>query len=210
LERFLQLAAEDNIRVANLTSAAQYFHLLRRQALLLDSDPRPLIIMTPKSLLRQPRAGSSLTDLAEGRFQRVIDDPAAREHADDITRLVLCTGKVYIDLLGAPGGGQAPGVAVARVEELYSFPAEELRALLGGYPSLREVVWLQEEPHNMGAWSYVEPRLRELLDPAIPLAYVGRAASASPAEGSLVQHTLEQARIIAEALQGSVQPSVVA
>ncbi|MFL5801971.1 MAG: 2-oxoglutarate dehydrogenase E1 component [Roseiflexaceae bacterium] len=209
LERFLQLAAEDNIRVANLTSAVQYFHLLRRQALLLDSDPRPLIVMTPKSLLRHPRAGSSLADLAEGRFQRVIDDPAARKHADEITRLVLCTGKIYVDLLGAPGGGQAPGVAVARIEELYSFPAEELRALIDGYPTLRQVVWLQEEPRNMGAWSYIEPRLRELLDPAIPIVYVGRSASASPAEGSLVQHTVEQARIIAEAMQGSARPSVV-
>jgi 2-oxoglutarate dehydrogenase E1 component len=209
LERFLQLAAEDNIRVANPTSAAQYFHLLRRQALLLDSDPRPLIVMTPKSLLRHPRAGSSLADLAEGHFQRVIDDPDARERADQVARLVLCTGKIYVDLLGAPGGGQAPGVAVARVEELYSFPAEELRALISGYSALREVVWLQEEPQNMGAWNYVEPRLRELLDPAIPLVYVGRPASASPAEGSLALHTVEQARIIARATQGSVQPSVV-
>ncbi len=204
LERFLQLAAEDNIRVANLTSAAQYFHLLRRQALLLDSDPRPLIVMTPKSLLRQPRASSSLADLAQGGFQRVIDDATAREHADEITRLVLCTGKVYIDLISAPGYEPTPGVAVARIEELYSFPAEELRALIAGYPALHEVAWLQEEPRNMGAWNYVNPLLRELLDPAIPISYVGRAASASPAEGSLSQHTIEQARILAEAVQITV------
>jgi 2-oxoglutarate dehydrogenase E1 component len=208
LERFLQLAAEDNIRVANLTSAAQYFHLLRRQALLLDSDPRPLIIMTPKSLLRQPRAGSSLADLAEGGFQRVIDDPTARERADEITRLVLCSGKVYIDLIGAPGYEPTPGVAVARIEELYSFPAEELRALIAGYPALHEVAWLQEEPRNMGAWNYIEPLLRELLDPAITISYVGRPASASPAEGSLSQHTVEQARILAEAVQTSAQPTI--
>jgi 2-oxoglutarate dehydrogenase E1 component len=205
LERFLQLAADDNIRVANCTSAAQYFHLIRRQALLLDADPRPLVIMTPKSLLRHPRAGSSLAELAESRFQRVIDDPSGPERADEVTRLVLCSGKVYVDLLAAPGLDSAPGVAVARLEELYSFPADELRELLAGYPQLREVVWLQEEPRNMGAWSYVEPRLHELLGPDLLLSYAGRAASASPAEGSLALHSIEQARIIAAALHGTVE-----
>jgi 2-oxoglutarate dehydrogenase E1 component len=209
LERFLQLAADDNIRVANCTSAAQYFHLLRRQALLLDADPRPLVIMTPKSLLRHPRAGSSLVELAEGRFHRVIDDPTGPERADEISRLVLCSGKVYIDLLAAPGMDSAPGVAIARLEELYSFPVDELRELVAGYPHLREVVWLQEEPRNMGAWSYVEPRLRELLGPDLPLSYVGRAASASPAEGSLSLHSIEQARIIASALHGSVETAAL-
>ncbi|HEY3232936.1 MAG TPA: 2-oxoglutarate dehydrogenase E1 component [Roseiflexaceae bacterium] len=204
LERFLQLAADDNIRVANCTTAAQYFHLLRRQALLLSSDPRPLVILTPKSLLRHPRAGSSVADLAEGRFQRVIDDPAAREHADEVTRLVLCSGKVYIDLLGARDADAAPGVAVARIEELYSFPAEELRAVIEGYPALHEIVWLQEEPRNMGAWSYIESRLRDLVGGALPILYVGRPESASPAEGALARHAVEQARIIAEALHGSV------
>jgi 2-oxoglutarate dehydrogenase E1 component len=205
LERFLQLAADDNIRVANCTSAAQYFHLLRRQALLLDADPRPLVIMTPKSLLRHPRAGSSLADLAKGRFQRVIDDPTGRERADEITRLVLCSGKVYIDLIGAPDAGTVPGVAVARIEELYSFPADELREVIAGYPQLREIVWLQEEPRNIGAWSYVEPQLREIVDPALPIVYVGRAASASPAEGSLSLHSVEQARILSAALHGTVE-----
>jgi 2-oxoglutarate dehydrogenase E1 component len=216
LERFLQLAADDNIRVANVTSAAQYFHLLRRQALLLDSDPRPLVIMTPKSLLRHPRAGSSLADLSEGGFQRVIDDPTGSGRAEEVTRLVLCSGKVYIDLLGtqpqdkgASDEGMPPNVAVARVEELYSFPAEELKALIAGYPALREIVWLQEEPRNMGAWNYIAPRLREIVDPAIPIVYVGRPDSASPAEGSLSLHSVEQARILAEALQGSAQPASV-
>jgi len=210
LERFLQLAADDNIRVANLTTAAQYFHLLRRQALLLVPDPRPLVIMTPKSLLRHPRASSSLADLAEGRFQRVIDDPTGRERAEDVTRLVLCTGKIYVDLLGAiqaggaaPESGMPPNVAVARVEELYSFPADELRELIAAYPALRELVWLQEEPRNMGAWSYMAPRLREIVDPAVPILYVGRPESASPAEGSLLLHTAEQARILGEALHSS-------
>jgi len=201
LERFLQLAAEDNIRVANCTTAAQYFHLLRRQALLLNTDPRPLIIMTPKSLLRHPRAGSSLHELSEGRFQRVIDDPQARERPTDVARLVLCSGKIYVDLLSANDTPLTNGVAVVRLEELYSFPVDELRAVLHGYPHLQEVVWLQEEPENMGAWRYVAPRLRELIGPDMTLSYVGRAESASPSEGSLALHLIEQQRLIAEALR---------
>ena len=208
LERYLQLAADDNIRVANCTSAAQYFHLLRRQAALLTTDPRPLIVMSPKSLLRHPRAGSSLSDLTEGHFQRVIDDPTGPARAADINRLVLCSGKVYVDLQGAPEATIAHTVAVARIEELYSFPETELRAIINGYPHLQEVVWLQEEPRNMGAWSYIAPRLRALLPPDLPLLYVGRADAATPAEGSLVEHSIEQARIITQALQGQVQPSL--
>jgi 2-oxoglutarate dehydrogenase E1 component len=209
LERFLQLAADDNIRVANCTSAAQYFHLLRRQALLLGSDPRPLVIMTPKSLLRHPKANSSLRDLTEGRFQRVIDDPTGRERAAQVSRLVLCSGKVYIDVLAAMGDTPVAGVAVARVEELYSFPADELREVIGGYPALQEVVWLQEEPRNMGAWSYIAPKIRELYPAEFELAYVGRDASASPSEGSLALHTIEQHRIVEQALRGEVQPAVI-
>jgi len=172
--------------------------------------------MTPKSLLRHPRAGSSLADLSEGGFQRVLDDPTGPARAEEVTRLVLCTGKVYVDLLGAlpqdkasSENGMPPNVAVARVEELYSFPADELRAVIAGYPALRELVWLQEEPRNMGAWNYIAPRLRDLLDPAIPITYVGRPDSASPAEGSLSLHSVEQARILAEALQVSAQTAPV-
>jgi 2-oxoglutarate dehydrogenase E1 component len=205
LERFLQLAANDNIRVANCTSAAQYFHLLRRQAMLLESDPRPLIVMTPKSLLRHPKAGSSLRDLAEGRFQRVIDDPTGRARAGEISRLVLCSGKVYIDTL-ASAEGAAAHTAVARIEELYSFPAEELRELIAGYPQLQELIWLQEEPQNMGAWNYLMPKLQALTPTGATLQYIGREASASPAEGSLALHGIEQQRIIAEALRGVAQP----
>jgi 2-oxoglutarate dehydrogenase E1 component len=209
LERFLQLAADDNIRVANCTTAAQYFHLLRRQALLLNTDPRPLVVMTPKSLLRHPRAGSSLDDLANGRFQRVIDDPTARERAADVTRLVLCSGKVYMDVLAAIGNEPIAGTAVARVEELYSFPTDELRDVLHGYPGLRELVWLQEEPRNMGAWIYIAPLLRDLISPDIQLSYTGREASASPSEGSLLLHTIEQKRIVEQALRGELQPAAV-
>jgi 2-oxoglutarate dehydrogenase E1 component len=209
LERFLMMAADDNIRVANCTTAAQYFHLLRRQALLLETDPRPLVVMTPKSLLRHPRAGSSLSDLASGRFMRVIDDPTGRARAAEISRLVVCSGKVAVDLIGALGGAPALGVAMVRIEELYSFPADELREVIGGYPALREIVWLQEEPRNMGAWSYVAPRLRELAPAEVEIAYVGRDASASTAEGSLALHELEQRRILEHALHGVIQPAVV-
>ena len=177
LERFLQLAANDNIRIANCTSSAQYFHLIRRQAALLESDPRPLIVMTPKSLLRHPRAGSSLIDLAEGSFQTVIDDPVATQHADEVTRLVLCSGKVYIDLAGTDAFATAERVAVARIEQLYPFPAEEIKRVIAGYPNLRELVWLQEEPQNMGAWNFVAPRLRDQADWRGLLSYVGARRS---------------------------------
>ncbi len=200
LERFLQLAADDNIRVANCTTSAQFFHLLRRQALLLSADPRPLIVMTPKSLLRHPRAGSSLSDLTDGRFQRIINDSSAMQHADEIKRLVLCSGKVYVDLMATNDKTPAAAVAVVRVEELYSFPREELAEVIGSYPNLEEIAWVQEEPQNMGAWSYIAPQLYELLPASIPLRYIGRAASASTAEGSLALHMIEQQRIVQAAL----------
>jgi 2-oxoglutarate dehydrogenase E1 component len=208
LERFLQLAVADNIRVANCTSAAQYFHLLCRQAMLLENDPRPLIIMTPKSLLRHPRAASSLTDLAQGQFQPVIVDALEPAKAEQVTRLILCSGKVYVDLVTNDEWATVEGVAVARVEELYPFPEDELRSAIEAYPALQEIVWLQEEPRNMGAWRYMEPRLRELVNGSIEIRYVGRRESASPAEGLYALHTIEQARILAEAMHGIVQPSV--
>ncbi|MGH9174302.1 MAG: 2-oxoglutarate dehydrogenase E1 component, partial [Vicinamibacterales bacterium] len=161
LERFLQLCAGRNLRVANCTTSAQYFHLLRRQAATLVSDPRPLVVMTPKSLLRHPRAGSDLDDLVFGRFQPVLDDSAARERADSVTRVVLCSGKVYVDVVGHDAYAEAEGVAVVRLEELHPFPERELRAVLEGYPNLNEVIWLQEEPKNMGAWLVIAPRIRE-------------------------------------------------
>jgi 2-oxoglutarate dehydrogenase E1 component len=199
-ERFLQLAAEDNLRIANCTTAAQYFHLLRRQARLLAVDPRPLVVFTPKSLLRHPLAASPLAALAEGRFEPVLDDPLARQHPEAVRRLVLCSGKVYVDLIasGKQTGehGGAPAVAVARVEELYPFPRQELAALIAAYPRLEEVVWLQEEPRNMGAWLFVAPRLRDLLARRLPLVYVGRARRASPAEGVHAWHVQAQARLV--------------
>jgi 2-oxoglutarate dehydrogenase E1 component len=198
LERFLQIAAEGNIRVANCTTPAQYFHLLRRQARW--SVQRPLVVMTPKSLLRKPEAGSSLGELVDGRFHPVLDDPAYRDGAA-ARSLVLCSGKIYYDLMAeaADRGSRPP---VARVEQLYPLPGDELRALLGRYPSLGEVVWAQEEPRNMGAWSYMESRLRDLLPEGVALRYAGRPERASPAEGYPAAHQLEQQRIVVEALGG--------
>jgi 2-oxoglutarate dehydrogenase E1 component len=198
LERFLQLCAEGNIRVANPSTAGQYFHLLRRQAK--RSRQRPLVLMTPKSLLRLPLAGTRLDELSSGRFFPVLDDPMAASYRDEVRRLVLCSGKVYYDLLGAAAGVDRSRLALVRLEQLYSFPDDELRALFAGYPNLSDVVWLQEEPRNMGAWHYVEPRLRRLLAPGATLRYAGRPDRASPAEGYPVAHATEQKRIVEEAL----------
>ncbi len=162
LERYLQLAAEDNLRVANCTTAAQYFHLLRAQAASLADSPRPLVVMTPKSLLRNPLAASSLRDLAEGHFRPVLADALEREldagERDQVRRLILCSGKVAVDLVGAAQKqpAMAQVVAVARVEQLYPFPEREIERLFASYRNVREIVWLQEEPRNMGAWSYIE------------------------------------------------------
>jgi 2-oxoglutarate dehydrogenase E1 component len=196
LERFLQLAAETNIRIANATTAAQFFHLLRRQAALLESDPLPLVVMTPKSLLRHPLVNSTLQALAEGRWQPVIDDARAAADRRAVRRLVFVSGKFYVDLAAS---GEAEGradVALARVEQLYPFPVDAVRAALDAYPDLSEVVWAQEEPENMGAWEFVRPRLEGLIGGRWPLRYVGRARNASPAEGSSARHAANQARLI--------------
>ncbi|HMT21183.1 MAG TPA: 2-oxoglutarate dehydrogenase E1 component, partial [Promineifilum sp.] len=155
LERFLQLAAETNIRVANATTAAQYFHLLRRQAALLTTDPLPLIVMTPKSLLRNPLVYSSLRELAEGHWQPVIDDPQASANRAAVRRLILCSGKIYIDMISDKRRVERGDIALVRVEQLYPFPAEEITTILDSYPNAAEVVWLQEEPANAGAWDGV-------------------------------------------------------
>ncbi len=199
IERFLQLAAENNIRVANCSTPAQYFHLLRRQAL--RARIRPLVVFTPKSLLRHPRATSALPELAADRFHKVLDDAWAAARRDAIARLVLCSGKVYYDLL--PEAETMPDrdrPALARLEQLYTFPAEELTALLGQYPNLAELVWAQEEPRNMGAWDYLDAKLTRLLPPNVRLRYAGRPERASPAEGYPAAHTAEQARLVSEAL----------
>jgi 2-oxoglutarate dehydrogenase E1 component len=208
LERFLQLAADDNLRVANCTTAAQYFHLLRAQAKLLATAPRPLIVMTPKSLLRHPRAGSSLSDLTEGSFQPVIDDFKGQPEA--VRRLILCSGKVVVDLETAMDAQpeSREWIAVARVEQLYPYPEAALETTLQRYPHLTEVVWLQEEPRNMAAWTYIAPRLASQASTGVALRYVGRPERASTAEGLPNAHAAEQARIIGEALGGEQPTSV--
>jgi 2-oxoglutarate decarboxylase len=198
MERFLQLAAEGNIRVANCTTPAQYFHLLRRQG---KWDlRRPLVVFTPKSLLRKPEAGSSFSELVDGRFHPVLDDASYADGASAHS-LVLCSGKVFYDLM-ADAAERMVRPPVARVEQIYPLPTDELRAMFSRYPSLTEVVWAQEEPRNMGAWSYMEPRLRELLPKGVTLRYAGRPERASPAEGYPGAHAMEQARIVSEALGG--------
>jgi 2-oxoglutarate dehydrogenase E1 component len=210
LERYLQLAAEDNVCVANCTCAAQYFHLLRAQAMLLGEHARPLVLMTPKSLLRHPRAAASLSDLTEGRFQPVLTDGEADSDRPEVERLILCSGKVAVELEAEvrSAGAHAEWVASARVELLYPFPRRELADTVVRYPHLREVVWLQEEPRNMGAWSYMAPRLTPLLPVGCALTYVGRPERAASAEGSATAHSVEQARLLQAALAGEQRASV--
>ncbi|HEY3018056.1 MAG TPA: 2-oxoglutarate dehydrogenase E1 component [Gaiellaceae bacterium] len=193
LERFLQLAAQENIRVANCSTSGQYFHLLRRQAL--DAAGRPLVVMTPKGLLRLKQASSTLAELAEGSFRPVIDDPGADREA--VTRLVICSGKVYYDIVGHEERAKLEDVAVARLEQLYPFPVESYAELVSAYPNLREVVWAQEEPQNMGAWRTIRHRLEA---PGVPLVYAGRPWRASPSEGYPTAHLREQDRIVRAAL----------
>ena len=199
LERFLQLAAQDNIRVVNCTTAAQYFHLVRRQAL--DATARPLVVMTPKGLLRLRQATSTLEELATGSFRTVLDD--AVDDRSAVTRLVLCSGKIYYDIAGHAARVSTPTVAVARVERLYPFPLEAVAGVIASYPSLREIVWAQEEPQNMGAWRSLRHRLDEAVAgaPGVErVAYVGRPWRASPSEGYPTVHQHEQDRIVREAL----------
>jgi 2-oxoglutarate dehydrogenase E1 component len=195
LERFLQLAAQENLRITNCTTSAQYFHLLRRQAL--DPSARPLVAMTPKGLLRLKDASSALAELSEGSFQPIID--AVGVDWPSVRRLVLCSGKVYYDIVGHEAAAGVTEVAVARLEQLYPFPVEAARELIGSYPALDEIVWVQEEPQNMGAWRTIRHRLEEAAA-GIPVRFVGRPWRASPAEGYPTTHAREQDRIARAAL----------
>jgi 2-oxoglutarate dehydrogenase E1 component len=196
LERFLTLAAEGNIRVANLTTPAQYFHLLRRQARI--AKQRPLVIMTPKSLLRLPQATNRIEHLSETQFYPVLGEP--RVDQEKVKRLLLCTGKIYYDLVGSPAREGNEELAVGRVELLYPFPQGQILELIESYPNLEEVVWVQEEPRNMGARAYMSPRLMQILPDRISFGYVGRPERASPGEGYPAAHIGEQNRIISTAL----------
>ncbi|MFV8749294.1 2-oxoglutarate dehydrogenase E1 component [Nannocystaceae bacterium ST9] len=201
LERFLQLCAEDNMQVCNLTTPAQWFHVLRRQVV--RNYRKPLVIMSPKSLLRFRPSFSPLSELTEGRFQRVIDDPrmpVGHEPVDAIERVLLCSGKVYYDLDHAREKSGRRDVALVRVEQLYPFDrtGEAIAAALARYPRASDVRWVQEEPRNMGAWHFMLPRLLELAA-GRKLTYVGRPESASPATGSSEAHKMEVAQLLADA-----------
>jgi 2-oxoglutarate dehydrogenase E1 component len=196
LERYLQLAAEGNIRVAAPTTPAQYFHLLRRQARI--AKQRPLVVMTPKSLLRLPQATSRVEDLVGGRFQPVLAEPDV--DPSGVTRLILCSGKIYYDLIGQAPPSERPQVAVGRVELLYPFPQAEILEVVEQYPNLEEVVWAQEEPRNMGARAHMSPRLLQILPEHLQFGYVGRPERAASGEGYPIAHATEQHRIVSTAL----------
>jgi multifunctional 2-oxoglutarate metabolism enzyme len=229
IERFLTLSARGNMRLAQPTTAAQYFHLLRSQAR--GGGHRPLVVFTPKSLLRARPSRSPLADLTTGTFRTVVDDPAASGNATvpgpvgtgsgtdapvavdpaAVRRILLCSGKVAFDAMarrdqlaaqtpGLPAPGlPPPAVAVVRVEQLYPWPEEALGAVLDRYPSAHEVFWVQEEPENMGAWSFAHGRLHKLLRERFTLIHVSRSESASPATGSAALHHLEHEDILARA-----------
>jgi 2-oxoglutarate decarboxylase len=197
LERFLALGAEGNIRVVYPTTPAQYFHVLRRQAR--HGDLRPMVVMTPKSLLRLPQAASLVADLTDGAFASVLDDPAVAA-PDAVRRVILCSGKVYYDLAMSELRAAQTDLAIVRCERLYPFPTAALEAVLSRYPGTERVAWVQEEPRNMGARKFVLPKIRHLVPFRIPLGDISRPERSRPAEGYPAAHHVEQARIVREAL----------
>src|SRR5881296_40295 len=196
LERFLQLCAEDNIQVCNLTTSAQYFHVLRRQ--MKRDFIKPLVIMTPKSLLRAEFASSSAKEFTSGKFEEILGSPEVGP-ADKMKRVILCSGKVYYDLINYQAEKKINNAAIIRFEQLYPVHETKLKSMMKGFPKTTPLVWCQEEPQNMGAWTFIEPRLRKLFGREI--AYAGRDASASPAVGSLALHKREQAALVADAFK---------
>jgi 2-oxoglutarate dehydrogenase complex dehydrogenase (E1) component-like enzyme len=207
LERYLQLCAENNMQVCYPSTPAQYFHMLRRQVK--QEIARPLVVMTPKSLLRLPAATSEMSELESGGFRPVIDDASVTDKSK-IKRLSICSGKVYYDLDAARSAAGNTDVAIIRLEQFYPFPTSMLTEVIAAYKNANEIVWTQEEPRNMGGWTFVEPRLRNILPDGVTLQYVGRAASASPATGSYAIHNLEQAKLVDETLGAPVGESSAA
>ncbi len=203
IERFLQLCANDNMRLANCSTPSQYFHLLRSQGLL--QDPRPLIVFTPKSLLRLKEATSTLTDLTTGRFQSVIDDPTGAQRRDEVRTLLLCTGRMYYELSLSPKRTDATDVAIGRVELLYPLPIDAILGLAASYPNLERLCWVQEEPQNMGAWGSLERAVGLTRPVNVQWEYIGRARRASPSEGYAGSHQLEEERIVNEAYATSTR-----
>lgn len=196
LERFLQLCAEDNIQVCNLTTSAQYFHVLRRQ--MKRDFIKPLVIMTPKSLLRADFASSPAKEFTSGKFEEILGSPEVGP-ANKMKRVILCSGKVYYDLINHRAEKKIDDAAIIRVEQLYPLHETKLKSMMKAFPKTAKLVWCQEEPENMGAWSFIEPRLRKLFE--CEIAYAGRDPSASPAVGSLALHKREQACVVADAFK---------
>jgi len=197
LERFLQLCAANNLCVCYPSTPAQYFHLLRRQ--IREGFERPLIVMTPKSLLRLPAAGSSVEQITSGGFQPVIDD-ADSEDANAVERIVFCSGKVFYDLSEGRKKSSAGHVAIVRVEQFYPFPLSAIKEIIAKYANAKDLVWCQEEPKNMGAWIFMEGKFEDLVPGGDQLRYLGRAESASPATGNYSVHMQEQEKLVSEAL----------
>ncbi len=208
MERFLQSAAENNWIVANLTSSAQYFHILRRQALITDQlDARPLIIMTPKSLLRNSLTGSTGSELSKGQFRSLIVQEGMGSNPDKVKRLVLCSGKIAIDLASKIESEKAnqelEKIQIGRVEQLYPFPKKEVQQLMSKYSSLEEVIWTQEEPKNMGAWPVIQSYLKDIVTESVTVGYIGRPKRSSPATGDPDIHKQEQTWILEDSLNVS-------
>jgi 2-oxoglutarate dehydrogenase E1 component len=208
IERFLTLCAEDNLQVVNASTPAQYFHLLRRQ-MHGGADRRgvrkPLIVFTPKRMLRHPKAVSNINELMTGSFREVLDDTTGME-LSRVNRVLLCSGQVYYDILAARDERNIQNVAVIRLEQIYPFRADQVRDILARYPETAEVVWVQEEPRNMGAWRFVQEQFQAILDPTQRvLRYAGRAASASPASGSFKRHQQELAELLDQALSAEIR-----
>jgi 2-oxoglutarate dehydrogenase complex dehydrogenase (E1) component-like enzyme len=197
MERFLELCAEDNLQVADVTTAAQLFHLLRRQVL--RSVRQPLILFTPKRYLRGREAYSNVSELTGGQFHEVLDDPGVADPSA-VRRVILATGKVALDVMGQRTKESVDEVAILRVEQLHPWPADQIADLLARYERAEEVVWLQEEPLNMGAWAYVRDRVRALVGNDFHFRKITRVASGSPATGSHAMHELEQEDLLARAL----------
>lgn len=204
LERYLQLAGENNWTVANLSSAANYYHILRRQATMLGEESiRPLVIVSPKSLLRHPLVGAEVEDLTEGHFQTILEQPGLGGSPKKVERVLFASGKMAIDLADRVKDGKGfEWLHIVRVEQLYPFPSEKIKAILDRYPNAKELVWVQEEPKNMGSWTFAYPYLQEIAD-GKDIRYSGRIVRSSPAEGDADSHKFEQNRIIEEAVTRS-------
>lgn len=201
IERFLGLAAEGNMRVAIPTTAAQYFHLLRRQALLLKTDPLPLVVFTPKGFLRNPLAASTPTELTKGSWQPLLKEKQSQGSKRAIKQLILCSGRIYFDLASHEFHAESKNIAIVKVEQLYPFPQNAMEKLLNAYPAVEKVIWVQEEPRNMGAWDYIHPHFKKIFGDHLPLYYVGRPESSSPAEGSSTLYRINQQTLIRRAYE---------